>query len=397
MRTFRVVTRPAAGTAGERQAVMVERRFASLDGWRGVAIVAVFFYHYGITSHGLGASAAIGWLAGGGWAAVELFFVLSGFLITGILLDTRGHERYFLNFYARRTLRIFPLYYAVLLVILALTPVLHLRWHAGQWMFFAYLGNIAMVADASLIYVKPWFTFDHLWSLAVEEQFYLLWPLVVLLTPTRRRLIWLALAGIAAGLLLRTGLLFVINPSDAIEWSYHTLPMRCDGLLFGAIAAILLRSRSLHGASRAFTWPAWVAGLGTALIVLYDRSLTFHAPLPDVLLHPCLAVLFAKLILRSLEPGTLPNRIGSLRILRFLGKYSYGLYVFHLLVDMAPLLRLLQRTTHSIPVGGMLYVVLAFILSLTAAVLSYELFERHFLKLKSRFSYSARPAHVPGD
>ncbi len=109
----------------------------------------------------------------GGWMGVDLFFALSGFLITGILLDTRENLRYFANFYIRRALRIFPIYYTVLGVLLLLTPLLHLRWHWGHAAYWVYLGNIAYNVNPDLSVLRPAVSFVHLWSLAVEEQFYL--------------------------------------------------------------------------------------------------------------------------------------------------------------------------------------------------------------------------------
>src|ERR1700744_2918814 len=115
----------------------------SLDGLRGVAFLMVFFRHYGISSHqGSSWIKIVTSICSVGWVGVDLFFVLSGFLITGILLDTRGRPGYFANFYARRALRIFPLYYTVMGVLFVLTPWLHLEWHKGHLAYLFYAGNI---------------------------------------------------------------------------------------------------------------------------------------------------------------------------------------------------------------------------------------------------------------
>src|ERR1700712_417529 len=171
------------------------RHITSLDGYRGIAFLLVFLRHYTLTRHshsrillGIMNVSAVG------WAGVDLFFVLSGFLITGILLDTRTEQHYFRNFIVRRALRIFPLYYMVLFVMLALTPLLHLQWHRGHIAYFFYLGNVAGNINPNLQDVLPYFSLLPLWSLSLEEQFYLLWPLVIYFAATSsRRIIRLCL------------------------------------------------------------------------------------------------------------------------------------------------------------------------------------------------------------
>ena len=144
----------------------------------------------------------------GGWIGVDLFFVLSGFLITGILYDAKGGPHYFRNFYMRRSLRIFPLYYAFLILIFAVMPLLRASGadHVGKqvWMW-TYLSNVlfARVGWEGM----PAHT-THLWSLAIEEQFYLLWPLLVWLA-SRRRLIQLCVGSIAVAFATRLVLHFV--------------------------------------------------------------------------------------------------------------------------------------------------------------------------------------------
>jgi peptidoglycan/LPS O-acetylase OafA/YrhL len=372
--------------------ILVERRLDSLDGWRGVAILLVFIRHYFLTNnvHLLVIRAAAS-VASAGWIGVDLFFVLSGFLITGILLDTRGHKYYFRNFYARRTLRIFPLYYGVLLLALALTPLMHLQWQVGDIAHFLYVGNIAVQFHPALDSVKPWLNLDAMWSLAVEEQFYLLWPLVVLFIAKRRALRWIGgFMGIA--LLMRIGLLNLLPAGDAFEWSYKVLPMRADGLLCGAAAAILFRAGPVAEAARRLRLPAWIAAAGIAAIVIQERRLEFHSAFSSAIVFPCLGILFARLLLIALQSGSWAFRIGSTSWLRFFGRYSYGMYIFHRLLNTTGLMRWLQDRTHSQALGGVLYVVSMLVLATMTAVLSYELYERHFLKLKRLFSYSAEMA-----
>src|SRR5687767_2907742 len=163
----------------------------ALDGLRGIAIILVMLHHFTYYRPNSGIDAQIASVLFFGWAGVDLFFVLSGFLITGILLDTRDSKRYFSTFYARRTLRIFPLYYLVLLlafVVLPKFPALHpvLLGQVGpvdlppQWPYWLYLTNFS-IADGG--WVHGWV--DVAWSLAIEEQFYLVWPLMIWLCPPR--------------------------------------------------------------------------------------------------------------------------------------------------------------------------------------------------------------------
>jgi peptidoglycan/LPS O-acetylase OafA/YrhL len=231
----------------------------------------------------------------------------------------------------------------------------------------------------------------HLWSLAVEEQFYLLWPLVLLFIAKRRPLRWIC-AFIAIALLTRIGLLILLPPGASFEWSYKVLPMRADGLLCGAAAAILFRAGSVAEAARRLRWPAWIAAAGIATILIQDRRLEFHSALSSVIVFPCLGILFARLLLVALRSGSWAFKIGSLAWLRFFGRYSYGIYIFHRLLNTVGLMRWFQVHTHSLALGGVVYVLSIFVLTTVAAVLSYELYERRFLKLKRFFSYSAEMA-----
>ena len=161
------------------------RHIPVLDGLRGLAVVLVLLFHLDRLSGAAWPDRVLARLFGAGWVGVDLFFVLSGFLITGILVDTAAQRNFFRNFYARRALRIFPLYYALLVVGFAVYPTFAPAIHAdrdwrlfldGQWWFWSYLANIRLAAVGG----AP-MNFGHLWSVAIEEQFYLVWPLLLLL------------------------------------------------------------------------------------------------------------------------------------------------------------------------------------------------------------------------
>src|SRR4051812_8053988 len=171
------------------QPLQLRPHFPGLDGLRGLAILMVMILHFGGTTE-QGMSGLNLWfsrITGAGWCGVDLFFVLSGFLITGILYDAKGTPGGLRNFYARRVLRIFPLYYATLIVLFVILPLLapgpnpgldKVALHQG-WLWL-YLSNFAAVFIGDHTFAAGLVQAGHFWSLAIEEQFYLVWPLIVL-------------------------------------------------------------------------------------------------------------------------------------------------------------------------------------------------------------------------
>jgi peptidoglycan/LPS O-acetylase OafA/YrhL len=366
------------------------RHIRSLDGLRGIAFLLIFVRHYAVSGHLSSKTMRFVENAGSaGWMGVDLFFTLSGFLITGILLDTRDQPHYFRNFYARRALRIFPLYYGFFFVLLLLTPFVHLQWRPGHIAYLFYAGNLAGNLDSSLTQIKPAVEMLHFWSLAVEEQFYLIWPFLVLAIGSRKTLVRTCFALSAVGLLLRIAIM-VRFPQTGAEWTYAQLPTHMDGLLAGALAAIWFRELPLQAILARVRWLLPISAVILAVIIAYSGHPNFNSFGMTVLGFPVLAVFFACILLLSLKPGTLSNRIGSVSFLRFVGKYSYGMYIFHYVFSPAtgPYLPVLQAHLHSIVLGGLAYVAIAFLGTLLLAVASYNLYERHWLRLKSKFSYS---------
>lgn len=357
-----------------------------LDGLRGIAFLSVFVFHLGKSGH-----SNLVWLrlaqeiTSGGWMGVDLFFVLSGFLITGILLNTRGDAHFFRNFYTRRSLRIFPLYYGIAIVLLLLTPILHLQWNLGHIAFLFYLNNIVGAADPSLWFVKPAVWIVHTWSLAVEEQFYLIWPLLIFSFRSSRKLVGLCLLGIGTSLCLRLICLHLFHAGEEI--AYMELPTHWDGLLCGAVAAILLRRIPLATLVDYSRTPVLIAAIGLAVIVWHNGDLNYHNIWFTVAGYPLLAVFFTGILLRVMQPGTLLARIGGLGILRFFGRYSYGMYLYHILFAplVGKLLPVLQRGTHSVALGGLLYFFLCLAATSLVSVASYVFYEQWWLRMKSRF------------
>ena len=368
----------------------------ALDGVRGLAILMVICSH-AFESNSQAAGPLLRFIGNVfyfGYLGVDLFFVLSGFLITGILYDSLQDNGYFRKFYARRALRIFPLYYGVLIVCFLLTRPLHLEWHGMNWLLVFYLQNLHPMQIMRFT-AGHGVDLYHFWSLAVEEQFYLVWPAIVFFVRTKRGLFWTTILGAAAAVLLRCGLFSL----GITAFALHTdTACRADSLLLGGTLALLYRSnlwdRVLKLAPLGFT--TLFAALLLSIVFL-DPRLVGH-PIADGLWHNCLrytllAVMFACLIACSLRPGFALQRLFKVAWLRFLGKYSYGIYVLHvLLLPMIPGLRIsILASTHSkaLSVGGA--GMIALLTAVAAAWLSYHLYERPFLRMKHYFDYS-RPS-----
>ncbi len=372
------------------------KHIPALDGVRGLAILLVLLHHF---SGGADQATAIGrgWisLTSGLWIGVDLFFVLSGFLITGILLDSKRSTRYFRNFYARRSLRIFPLYYGVLLAMLIAFPFLHyyVRQEVGREFYsrqaglWLYLTNFVMAARG----VDYYWAFDHFWSLAVEEHFYLLWPLAIYLCSRRGALRLCVIVSVLA-LAFRIVLTFAnVSPASI----YILTPCRMDALAVGGLAALLVRG-SL--AEHWFRWARPIAvasGIALICLAVARHGLSQHDPVIQTAGYSVLAIFFAALLLRAVAVGqnSLLGRFWTLPPLRFTGKLAYGLYVFHPFF-IIPLDRLFDgphgRTLGYGHLSGIvLFAAFGIGASLSTAFLSWHLYEKHFLRLKVLFEYDS--------
>ena len=371
-------------------AVPFGKRLTSLDGLRGIAILAVIAEHTLRLFHPTSALSRL-WAAfqESSWAGVDLFFVLSGFLITGILLDSRDDKRYFLNFYARRTLRIFPLYYAVLVVAILIVPAvmgfsklpeLYSRLVANQLWLWTYLQNFV---QSSGPHALP--GFGHFWSLAVEEQFYWVWPLAVFLLP-RRHLFRLCITLCAILPLLRLIMILVGERNWAIRQYTFT---RVDSLIWGAIAALLIRD--IHLAASYRRCAKVLVGLSTlalGAILLRDGFIPYEGSETLVVGYSAFGVLFSALIYRSVTtPGSVSAFLSG-NLFRWFGKYSYAIYMFHWPITQAYTAIVAKRIPIESPylsaLGCFAFVTLV---SSGIAYLSWHLFEKRVLALKRFFEY----------
>jgi len=362
------------------------RFIPALEGWRGIAILLVLYWHLWPSS-----DATPRWFASFGWVGVDLFFVLSGFLITRILLASHGQPHYFRNFYARRTLRIFPLYYVTLFAVYIAWPVLN-AYPSPDYKVaavgLAYLTNF-WSADTHRWFPAPLpFSGSHLWSLAIEEQFYLAWPIIVRLL-NRRALV------ILCGFLVFTSdafrLAFWIAGAAPIE--AYMLPFsRMDAIAFGAVMAVAATSpRWTEIASRIAAFALPLSTSGIAFVFIRCRSFNVHVhPLVYTLGISLDAPFFASLIWLTLArpAGNFLDRIISFRLFRWFGKYSYGLYIFHGYLFLIFRGTVWQWTSSQFG-NGILISAVQFTLSVglcgLIAFLSYHLFERQIFALKRRF------------
>ncbi len=361
---------------------MVGRHYPELDGIRSIAILLVIFFHCRIIAAPQNPAEKIYYaLVESGWIGVDLFFVLSGFLITGILLDTFKQENYFRNFYLRRILRIFPLYYAVLLLFTLLAAFGLLEFFEqksamAQASYWLYLQNWLALLD-----LAPTKIISHFWSLAIEEQFYLLWPALILFAARRNSVGRLGILTIILAFVVRV--VFVHYEKLAYFFTFS----RMDTLALGACVAVLLRQ---HGSLGRFRTAAFLLAAFSAVTVVTVGIMQkgFYGHDPEVLLYGLLplGIFFASFLTIALTS----NENGALRLflrneqLRMIGVISYGVYIFHW-----PIIVLVQPMWPSIEsfwVNQLGFFALITVMSVLVAWFSYRFFEKPFLQLKDKIA-----------
>jgi peptidoglycan/LPS O-acetylase OafA/YrhL len=366
-------------------AINHRRHLTSLDGLRGLAVVMVYFFHYYPKPHPLDPFLTV---ARFGWLGVDLFFVLSGFLITGILYDTREMPGFFRNFYGRRALRLFPIYIVFSAVVVGVSMMYGTYPTRYTWPTLFYFSNIVMVFPLPLG-ISSKLQVAHIWSLAVEEQFYLLWPVVLFALRTRERILKGCFWGIAIAIVLRIALNF---GGPRLWVPYFQLPTRMDAILVGGALALLLRGDSTfpHIGNRAMYW---ICGLCTAIIsgaAALSHSSYWNGEYTVLLGYSTATVLFAGVIVMALRHDNFFHHLGDWPPLRFVGRYGYGFYLWHALPGHF-VEKWIYDADVKFPVrylGGILAFVFFFFVFLGVAIASYHLIELPFLKLKRLFAYS---------
>jgi peptidoglycan/LPS O-acetylase OafA/YrhL len=376
---------------------VTHRLVPELDGVRGIAVLLVMLFHSSNIQpidppqglHFLHLPKLIGL----GWSGVDLFFVLSGFLITGILLDSRDSKNYFSSFYARRALRILPLYFITVIGYFHLVlPVAH---HFGtsrsldnslELWYWLHLSNW------KLAYAAPGAgLLTHFWSLAIEEQFYVFWPLIAFFAGRKRlQYVCLTLIGLSFGLRCVYAQHNLAGPV-----LYELTPFRIEPLAFGSLAAVLVRGSKLPSlkSRRLLFGIATCGALILSAVILKGRSANFEHPPMATYGFSALAIMYACLVVYAyVHSGSSDWLAAQLRkpFFRSFGKYSYAIYVFHL-----PLFIVyggaVTKVSAVMPeqarfVFWLFALAVGIGLSYAVARISWHLVEKRFWDLKDRFS-----------
>jgi peptidoglycan/LPS O-acetylase OafA/YrhL len=338
-----------------------------------------------------------------GWMAMDSFFVMSGFLITGILLDSRGKPTYYSTYFARRSLRIFPLYYVVLLLWWCIgkftdygngyRTLVH-DWGSPMWFTF-YMGNIR---DAVVGKWPTIFGYAPLWSLQLEEQYYLLFPFAVawMKRENLRRLLW---AAVIISPICRV-LTYLWNPHSLLL-QFVLLPCHCEGLALGGLIAIRFRSGPWHLSTRTLAlWTAVLLGFTaiTSVVSIHYVADPFQSSAWDRVVgysissFGCAGLVLLLICVRG-SAYTAWMRIAPLQ---YLGKISYGVYLLHE-VALWIMTELIKKHILHFRKDDPVWFAEVVGLSLALAAISWHFFESPLLKLKSRFSYAGPARPQPAD
>lgn len=363
------------------------RRLPELDGVRGVAIMLVLLWHYVQNQLVVEVGSPLAYLKqslGFAWSGVDLFFVLSGFLITGILIDNRKKSNFFKVFYIRRVCRIFPLYYLYFLIFLCmiflgageipfLSEVLQ-QTSVPIWSYATYTQNIFMGIGNTA--GTGWLAVT--WSLAIEEQFYLALPLLVYLFPKQRlplMFLWFAIMAVY--------LRFTLPGLSA----YINTPWRADSLMVGALLAYLIRIPLF--VDQVLKYRIFVLVLiCTFASGLFIANHHGQLKLGGAITHLSLAIVYGLFILYVVTyPGGILDSSMRNRILMWMGSISYGVYLFH--TNISAIVHGLIRSTRPYMASWQdaMVTLLALALTLMLAQLSYSLFEKRVLRYGHRFKY----------
>ncbi|MFI4893558.1 MAG: acyltransferase family protein [Phycisphaerales bacterium JB058] len=382
------------------------RHIPVLDGVRGLAILLVMIYHFTVIEGIVPVDLIYTDITHSMRSGVDLFFVLSGYLITGILLDTKGSSGFLRNFFGRRVLRIMPLYYAVVFVSLIVLPnIPHPkannfgRIEGDEWMYWTFLSNVS-IATSNL-----WRhgILDITWSVAIEEQFYLVWPFLVMLLPKKWVLRVCAAIVILSPIIRTIALVEYKVYENAI---YVLTPFRADALAAGAWIATYVRLNP-KGPENLRRWakPVFVVAAPCFILSLITSVRWEQPPISTVVKsgfgYTAAVFLYsALLVLVATAPKTSSlHKAFTTKPMMQLGKYSYAIYLVHnpvraVIRDVVygptserfpnVLIRFPQVFGSEIP-AQLLFYIPAAIISFLLGWLSWHLYEKHFLKLKKYF------------
>jgi len=358
---------------------LTEKRphYPALDGLRGLAILLVVFYHnFDFINYSVF-----------GWIGVDLFFVLSGYLITSILINTLNSPNYSRNFFSKRVLRIFPLYYLCLIIFLVIFPLLGLYreemkfYLDHQWWFWFYLQNWLL----SVRFPTAGNFLNHFWSLGVEEQFYLVWPFIILWLRKPKKLMIFILSVLFLLLIFRSFLWMCHLP----HFNYTTFYAftRIDGICIGCLIALLHKIN--------YNFLRHKMAVVVTILAILNFGFYFLTQYGD---YPYLAFvgfttfagMFGLLLHEAVTGDTkIITIIFTLPLLKFFGTISYGFYVFHWPVYLMTQPGLsnffLKNLNLSEEVSKFATSLSATIIAIVISTISYYTFEINFLRLKQKF------------
>jgi len=372
------------------------QRIPQLDGVRGLAISMVLVVHYFTCQIKADPGTFLGVLksiTGLTWSGVDLFFVLSGFLIGGILIENRGAPNLLKVFYVRRACRIFPLYFLWLIIFIVCVQFVKDPIYGGLfrdplplWSYLTYLQNWVMAHEGR--YGSNWMGIT--WSLAVEEQFYLILPFIILFTPRKWLLVLLVLL-ILITLRIRS-LIYYHHPHVGFP-AYVLLPCRWDALFIGVIGAMGIRHARVHQWLKANVWFLYAILFILSIGVIYlgvvsPGTLSYRMVRGGYTWLALFYLTFIYIVLFS--PNRLLQKFIQARALIFLGMISYGVYIFHQAVTGLCHIVLLGKNEPTITDWKSGFVTLLSLgVTISLAYLSYRYFESPITRLGRRAKYQS--------
>jgi peptidoglycan/LPS O-acetylase OafA/YrhL len=386
---------PAQDATAPAPAMKRTQRDPALDGLRGLAVLMVFVFHYG---GGLksadSAVRLVGYITSACWTGIILFFALSGFLITGSLWDSIGQKHRLRNFFGRRALRILPLYFAALLAatIFALARGFTFSELKPLALYVFFLQDLPHFATVAGQFASP-LPLYHLWTLAVEEQFYILWPLILLFAHSRNHAVRLSLWFFWLTELFLVGAYTLPAFKGARDHQTYDkfLFTHTAALALGAAVSLSMGNRASptgrkpgsHRVIRKWATPAFFIGLALFLYTSYhSASFYLNAAIQFWLGLPAISIAAAAMIPIVLRSGV-PRKVFSIAPLGWLGRISYGFYIFHILLE--PLFDWLAFRALHVTSGNdyqLIRILFAFPITVIVSWLSFNLFESPILSFK---------------
>jgi peptidoglycan/LPS O-acetylase OafA/YrhL len=353
--------------------------YPALDGLRGFAILAVLFHH----NFDFLPMPRFGWLG------VDLFFVLSGFLITDILLRTKEQKNFLTNFFIRRVLRIFPLYYGIIVSFFILAPLA--REFRDQYSYcYIHRGMLWIPLQNLLQIISPRpnsnTVFDHFWSLSVEEQFYLFWPFMIVLCKRNKQLIWFVSFVLFGFILFR--LFSFLHFGSGMMFYQLQFRTRIDGLCIGSLIAIWRNISVKTVRKKLVVLSTIILSLHAIAFILSKTEL--NLPHFSIVGYSTMGVFFGWILVVIIENRNKPSKIlFENKAIKGLGKISYGLYVYHWPLLVLFKIYFIGSIMHLGLTDYQSYIIVsisAAIVAIVVSIVSYNLFEKRILALKEKIT-----------